>query len=76
MYSSTREVRGRIVRWETCPSVLVGGLYAAYFVSNFPGAANIVFRVDPYAGDADPEKKSLQLCRGSDQPPAGQHIPS
>src|SRR5712691_9339661 len=26
---------------------------------------NIVFRVDPYAGDADPEKKSLQLCRGS-----------
>ncbi len=37
--SSTREVRGRIVRWETCPSVLVGGLYAAYFVSNFPGAA-------------------------------------
>src|SRR5712691_9116393 len=38
--SSTREVRGRIVRWETCPSVLVGGLYAAYFVSNFPGAAH------------------------------------
>jgi site-specific DNA recombinase len=26
---------------------------------------NIVFRVDPYAGDPDPEKKSLQLCRGS-----------
>ena len=27
---------------------------------------NIVFRVDPYPDDADPEKKSLQLCRGSD----------
>ena len=27
---------------------------------------NVVFRVDPYLGDPDPEKKSLQLCRGSD----------
>src|SRR5712691_5628218 len=27
---------------------------------------NIVFRVDPYPDDADPEKKSWQLCRGSD----------
>jgi site-specific DNA recombinase len=27
---------------------------------------NIVFRIDPYPGDGDPEKKSLQLCRGSD----------
>jgi len=26
---------------------------------------NIVFRIDPYPGDPDPEKKSLQLCRGS-----------
>ena len=26
---------------------------------------NIVFRVDPYLGDPDPEKKSWQLCRGS-----------
>jgi len=26
---------------------------------------HIVFRVDPYPGDADPEKKSLQLCRES-----------
>src|SRR5438132_686467 len=25
---------------------------------------NVVFRLDPYPGDADPEKKSLQLCRG------------
>jgi site-specific DNA recombinase len=27
---------------------------------------NIVFRIDPYPGDTDPGKKSLQLCRGSD----------
>src|SRR2546425_5547182 len=27
---------------------------------------NVVFRLDPYPGDADPEKKSLQLCRGSE----------
>jgi site-specific DNA recombinase len=27
---------------------------------------NIVFRIDPYPGDAELEKKSLQLCRGSD----------
>jgi site-specific DNA recombinase len=30
---------------------------------------NVVFRIDPYADDADPEKKSLQLCRGSDDSP-------
>jgi len=36
---------------------------------------NIVFRVDPYSSDADPEKKSLQLCRGSGEPPVSQHIP-
>src|SRR5882724_1735206 len=29
---------------------------------------NIVFRIDPYPGDPDPEKKSWQLCRGSDHP--------
>jgi site-specific DNA recombinase len=27
---------------------------------------NVVFRIDPYPSDNDPEKKSLQLCRGSD----------
>jgi site-specific DNA recombinase len=37
---------------------------------------NIVFRVDPYPSDADPEKKSLQLCRGSDFPPAGLDSPA
>jgi site-specific DNA recombinase len=36
---------------------------------------NIVFRIDPYPGDADPEKKSLQLCRGSEEPLARQHRP-
>ena len=29
---------------------------------------NVVFRIDPYPGDNDPEKKSLQLCRGRDDP--------
>jgi site-specific DNA recombinase len=38
-------------------------------------AVNIVFRIDPYTGESDPEKKSLQLCRGSGEPLAGQYIP-
>src|SRR6266851_5461382 len=29
---------------------------------------NIVFRIDPYLGDPDLEKKSWQLCRGSEDP--------
>jgi site-specific DNA recombinase len=29
---------------------------------------NVVFRVDSYQGESDPEKKSLQLCRGSGYP--------
>src|SRR3989441_1876285 len=37
---------------------------------------NIVFRVDPYPGDTDLEKKSLQLCRGSAFPYTGKHLPS
>src|SRR5499426_447832 len=28
----------------------------------------VVFRVDAFAGEADPEKKSLQLCKGSSLP--------
>src|SRR5262249_13442606 len=32
---------------------------------------NIVFRIDPYPGDADPETKSLQLCRGRDDAALG-----
>ena len=30
-----------------------------------PDRVNVVFRVDPYPGEASPEKKSLQLCRRS-----------
>src|SRR5919198_3682198 len=30
---------------------------------------NIVFRIDPYPSDNDPEKKSLPLCRGRDATP-------
>jgi site-specific DNA recombinase len=29
---------------------------------------NVVFRIDPYPSDNDPEKKSLQLCRRRDDP--------
>jgi site-specific DNA recombinase len=36
---------------------------------------NIVFRIDPYLGDPDPEKKSLQLCRGSGLPHSCKHLP-
>ena len=36
---------------------------------------NVVFRVDSYQEESDPEKKSLQLCRGSSVAPAGQHRP-
>ncbi len=32
-----------------------------------PDRVNVVFRVDAYPGEASPEKKSLQLCRGSTQ---------
>ena len=35
---------------------------------------NIVLRIDPYFGDTDPEKKSLQLCRGSGFPNPGQGV--
>jgi site-specific DNA recombinase len=36
---------------------------------------NIVFRIDPYMGDLDPEKKSLQLCRRSAIPTLSQYCP-
>jgi site-specific DNA recombinase len=35
----------------------------------------VVFRVDDFAGEADPEKKSLQLCRGSSLPRHREHGP-
>jgi site-specific DNA recombinase len=37
---------------------------------------NVVFRIDPYPGDNDPEKKSLQLCRGSGESAVGQPVSS
>jgi site-specific DNA recombinase len=39
------------------------------------GNVNIVFRIDPYQGDNDPEKKSLQLCRGRGFPHSCQYLP-
>jgi site-specific DNA recombinase len=36
-----------------------------------PDRVNVVFRVDPYPGETSPEKKSLQLRRGSTGPPLG-----
>src|SRR4029453_1592297 len=41
-----------------------------------PNEVNIVFRIDPYPSDNDPEKKSLQLCRGRDQSAPGKHLPA
>jgi site-specific DNA recombinase len=35
---------------------------------------NVVFRIDPYPGDNDPEKKSLQLCRGRGKPYTIEHL--
>lgn len=35
----------------------------------------VVFRVDAFAGEADPEKKSLQLCKRSSQSTAGEYRP-
>ena len=36
----------------------------------------VVFRVEPYLGETDPEKKSLQLCRGSKVAAAVQYLPA
>jgi site-specific DNA recombinase len=35
----------------------------------------VVFRVDAFSGETDPEKKSLQLCKGSNQPTVGEYRP-
>jgi len=35
---------------------------------------HVVFRVDAFPGESDPEKKSLQLCRGSRQPCARKRV--
>ena len=77
-----------IGRLEDCAAKLHDGLEAAAWTSKRDRIralvkrvevarddVNIVFRIDPYPGDPDPEKKSWQLCRGSGEPPVGQHIP-
>src|SRR5713101_5916667 len=72
-----------IGRLEDCAAKLRAGLEAADWASKRDliralvkrvevarDDVNIVFRIDPYPGDVDLEKKSLQLCRGSSEPPA------
>jgi site-specific DNA recombinase len=39
-----------------------------------PNEVNVVFRIDPHPEVSNPEKKSLQLCRGSSQPHTIQHL--
>jgi len=71
-----------IGRLEDCAATLHDGLAATNWTSKRDliralvkrvevarDDVNIVFRIDPYPGDSDPEKKSLQLCRGSDYSP-------
>ena len=70
-----------IGRLEDCAATLHDGLAATNWTSKRDliralvkrvevarDDVNIVFRIDPYPGDSDPEKKSLQLCRGSEHP--------
>src|SRR5438128_6467075 len=64
-----------IGRLEDCAATLHDGLAATNWTSKRDliralvkrvevarDDVNIVFRIDPYPGDSDPEKKSLQLC--------------
>ena len=39
------------------------------------GQIQVVFRVDAFTGEADPEKKSLQLCKRSNLSTAREHLP-
>ena len=67
-----------IGRLEDCAATLHDGLEAADWASQRDliralgkrvevarNEVNVVFRIDPYPSDGDPEKKSLQLCRES-----------
>ena len=78
-----------IGRLEDCAATLHDGLAATNWTSKRDliralvkrvevarDDVNIVFRIDPYPGDSDPEKKSLQLCRGSGFTPLRQHCAS
>ncbi len=79
MHAELRLIIGRL---DDCAATVHNGLAEADWTSKrdliralvkrvevAQNEVNIVFRVDPYAGDADPEKKSWQLCRGSDDAP-------
>ncbi len=70
-----------IGRLEDCAATLHDGLAATNWTSKRDliralvkrvevarDDVNIVFRIDPYPGESDPEKKSWHLCRGSDDP--------
>ena len=76
-----------IGRLEDCAATLHDGLAATNWTSKRDliralvkrvevarDDVNIVFRIDPYPGDSDPEKKSLQLCRGSGEPNTIHHL--
>ena len=39
-----------------------------------PNEVNVVFRIDPHPEVSNPEKKSLQLCRGSTKSYTIQHL--
>jgi len=39
-----------------------------------PKEVHVVFRIDPHPEVSNPEKKSLQLCRGSSEPNTIQHL--
>jgi site-specific DNA recombinase len=41
-----------------------------------PNEVHVVFRIDPHPEVSNPEKKSLQLCRGSTFTHIGEHLPS
>ena len=76
------ELQLSIGRLEDCATNLHDGLETADWASKRDliralikrvevarNEVNIVFRIDPYPSDNDPEKKSLQLCRGRGLPP-------
>jgi site-specific DNA recombinase len=77
-----------IGRLEDCAAKLHDGLETADWASQrdliralvkrvevAPNEVNIVFRIDPYPSDNDPEKKSLQLCRGRGQSNLNEYPP-
>jgi len=73
------ELQLMIGRLEDCAAKLHDGLGTADWASQRDliralvkrvevahNEVHVVFRIDPYPSDNDPEKKRLQLCRGRD----------